>query len=117
MVCPRLEATWRRTLRALRQECAPLLPVRVRREPGPSHQYGYTTLARDEDHFNIVVFERVYEGGRARRCRPLELRDTLVHEWAHACAWPGTDDQHTLEFHDASWGVAYARCYQAVIED
>lgn len=106
---------WRRTLRALRAECEPLLPVRVRLLRGPRPYYGATDLAADRSRFNTTVFREIQE--RDGTVRPLtrgELIDTLVHEWAHALAWAGN---HDLEAHDALWGVAYARCYQAVVED
>lgn len=38
---------------------------------------------------------------------------TLVHEWAHALSW---SDDPLVENHGAEWGVAYARCYQAIFD-
>lgn len=108
---------WRRALHALRLECHPLLPVRVRLLSGPSKHCGHTALALDEAGFNITVFRSVIDCGRPRPMTRLELIDTLVHEWAHALAWPGVPDEFTLDRHDAAWGVAYARCYQTVVED
>lgn len=105
-------------MRALRQECHPLLPVRVRMLPGPSAHFAHTALSTEADAFNITVFRSVkapHEPSRA--CTRQELVDSLMHEWAHAMAWPGVGDEHALEAHDAAWGVAYARCYQTVVED
>lgn len=42
------------------------------------------------------------------------LLDTLMHEWAH-CLTNGVDLQEGSD-HGASWGVAYAACYRAVVE-
>lgn len=36
--------------------------------------------------------------------------DTLIHEWAHARAWPSRSE------HGDRWGVEYARAYRVVME-
>lgn len=110
-------ATWRRTLRALRVECPTVLPVRVSLRAGPSDCFGYASFSKDRTGFNLVVYRSVQEPGcKPREVTRGELRETLVHEWAHLLAYSGLLHEH-LEAHDAAWGVAYARCYQAVIED
>jgi len=108
---------WRNTLRALRAECKPLLPVRVLLRPGPQPYYGYARLNRDRKGFLIVVYKTIdsgFEGIRAQTAG--ELADTLIHEWAHVLAWSGLTHE-SFGAHDAEWGVAYSRCYQAVVED
>jgi hypothetical protein len=108
---------WRRVLRALRQECPPVLPVRVRMLPGPSECFGWADFSRDRTAFNVTVFRSVREPeSRPRVVTRGELRETLIHEWAHLLAYHGLLKE-SLESHDAAWGVAYARCYQAAVED
>lgn len=106
---------WRRTLRALREECPTLLPVRVRRTGALTDYFAVTDLARDGLRFNVTLHERIdspTEGVRA--VTELEMYDSLIHEWAHCLSW---NPSHSLEDHDAQWGVAYARCYNAVEAD
>lgn len=111
-------ARWRAYLRGLREECSPVLPVRVRLLKGPGNDMAQCCLAGDRESFVITIYESV----RARKSKRtwethklhrIEILDALIHEWAHALAWhEGHDD---LEHHDALWGVAYSRCYQAVV--
>lgn len=106
---------WRRDLRALREECPPLLDVRVRLLPGPSNDFGRTNISRDLKHFNLTLYRRIRErDGTVRDVTRQELLDGLVHEWAHALTWASS---HDLEAHDPSWGVSYSRCYQTTCED
>ena len=94
-----------------------MLPVRVRLEPGPSENFGHADFSKDRTAYNIVVYRSVREPGAPPRAVTRgELRETLVHEWAHCLAHLGLL-QDSLEAHDAAWGVAYAKCYQAVVED
>ncbi len=110
-----LRRAWRRDLYALRTECPPLLPVRVRLVPGPSQHFGLTNLSRDRGHFNLTLYRTIVErDGTVRAVTRQELLDALVHEWAHALSWATTQ---SLEAHDPAWGVVYARCYQATCED
>ena len=112
---------WRTAVRALREECPLLLPVRVvldRRLP-PRGRDGrlIAWASASAGAFRIVVRTRVREVG-SRRCRPLhrsELIEALVHEWAHCLAW--RSDESLLEDHGPAWGLAYAACYRATIED
>lgn len=106
---------WRRDLRALRDECPPLLDVRVRLLPGPSEHFGLANLSHDGLHFNLTLWLRIRErDGVVRRVTRQELLDSLVHEWAHVLTWASS---HDLEAHDPAWGVSYSRCYQATSED
>ena len=94
-----------------------MLPTRVRVLPGPSDCYGYADFSRDRTAFNVTLYRSVKEPGvPARAVTRGELRETLVHEWAHLLAYHGLLEE-SFEAHDAAWGVAYARCYQAVVED
>ena len=94
---------YRLALRALRAECPVDRPVRVRLEHTLAEKFGSCNLTQDEKGFTITVFTR---GSSAS-----ELRDTIVHEWAHAMVW-GAETKHGPE-----WGVAFARAYRAAIED
>lgn len=38
----------------------------------------------------------------------------LVHEWAHALSWVEGDFLDVEDDHDASFGIAQARCYRAL---
>jgi len=107
---------YRTTLRALRAECPAHVPVRVRLVKGPSRHLGLTNTSSDGKSFNVTLYRTVREPetDRARPVTRQELLDALVHEWAHALSWSATDPS---EAHDAAWGVAYARCYQATCED
>lgn len=110
---------YRRALHALRLECPTLLPVRVvlRREPAPVRLCGWSSVVGEKRGFRVVICLRVFERG-AKRPRPLhmsEIIEVLMHEWAHCLAWhSGHSD---LQDHPPGWGVAYAECYRAVIED
>lgn len=110
------QLAWRRALRALRAECPPLLPVKVRLLPGPCPDFGWTTLSSDGAQFNIVVARKLRSGRETHECSKYELVDTLMHEWAHALTWNGLLDGD-LETHTPEWGVAFARCYQAAVQD
>ena len=96
----------RRVGRALRDECPPSMPVRVR-------------LVNRSDGWigSCAVRSRYYE---IRLCFAgatiQELVDTLLHEWAHALAY-GTTFRAEFDDHGPEWGVAYSRAYQATVED
>lgn len=111
----RTAAAWRRTLYALRLECPPLLPVRVRSPWRDCGHFGLTNLSRDGAHFNVTIPRRVRDRstGRVRAVTRQELLDSLCHEWAHVLTWHADDH----EAHGAEWGRQYARCYRAVVED
>ena len=128
MTSPSTLKRYRRALQGLRSECPLLLPVRVvlsRRRPprpgrssyGAAHWAGWSTIVEDQNSFRIVVRTHVYERGgqRCRRMHGSEIVETLIHEWAHCMAW--TSDHAELEDHGPAWGVAYAKCYRAIIED
>jgi hypothetical protein len=44
-----------------------------------------------------------------------EIVETLIHEWAHCMAWKA--DHSDLHQHGPGFGLAYAACYRAIIED
>jgi predicted Zn-dependent protease with MMP-like domain len=68
-----------------------------------------------EAGFRITLRERVLENGKPRDATLAELRDTLVHEYAHCLAW--SEDHLNFAHHDAVWGVRFSQAYQAVISD
>ena len=94
---------WDDALKALREECPPLYPVWVVRLK-QTDSWGMCTFEPDRERFVIVV-------------QPHEslsyMLDLLIHEWAHAMDWFSPEDGDTD--HPASWGVAYARAYNAVM--
>lgn len=104
-------AKYRRALRSLRAECPTHYRVRVRLNHTNRKLFGWTSVDHDAGTVSITVCT----GGRRRGNTPEELRETIVHEWAHAMVMrphvPGD------AAHDAEWGVAYARAYQAAVED
>lgn len=115
-----MERTFRTVLQGLRQECPTSmgLPVKVRRKRG--YHCGllmaYSTTSLDERSFLIVLFEKVKNrDGTIRPVSLEEMRDCLIHEWAHVMAW--TPEHHNMEIHDAAWGVMFAKAYSAVVED
>lgn len=112
-----VKKAYRRLLRALREECAPLLPVAVRVTSLPKDWFGETSLSRDGTCFRILLRSRVVDSDGVRPVTRQELLDALVHEWAHALSWPGVPEAPHLERHGPEWGVAYAKCYQATVED
>lgn len=101
---------YRTALRALRLECPTDIPVRVRLNHTCTQWYGWTS--KTKGGLTITICTRYTRG---RLCNESELRDTIVHEWAHVMvAAPCTAGQG---HHDALWGVAYAKAYAAVVED
>ena len=101
---------YRKALRALRAECPTDIPIRVRLNHTSTASFGWTS--KTKRGLTITVCTRYSTG---RRCTDAELRDTIVHEWAHAMvSAPCTPGEG---FHDALWGVAYAQAYRAAVED
>lgn len=100
--------TFRRLVQKLRREAPPLLPVRVYvREVVGDGWLGATDLkfrGKRPTHFVIEV----------RRGHAQVMRDTLMHEWAHAIAW--RQGHETVCDHDPEWALAYSRIYQAMVE-
>lgn len=113
------EQDFRRTLQALREECPTSMghPVRVRRTSRVGPSFGWSKLRRHEDVFLIVLRTRIHDfaTGRVRNVTRDELRDTLLHEWAHVMSW--TPVHPSLADHDATWGVNYSKTYQATTMD
>lgn len=100
---PPLPASLAKTLRALRRRF-PLrkgMPLEVRvvvRVPEATY-----AAALVEDGKAAIWIRR-------ERSATLMLH-SLIHEYAHVWAWSWYSD------HPDIWGVAYARCYRAIIED
>lgn len=92
----------------LRAEMPPLLPVRVYvRRALVDECQGTTDLrfARGKpSHFVIEI----------RRSVRAVMKDTLMHEWAHAIAWH--QGHETVCDHDPEWALAYSRVYQLLVE-
>jgi predicted SprT family Zn-dependent metalloprotease len=99
--------TFEHMLKRLRASAPPLLPVRVYVRDRLGDALGDTSLERKgkrPSHFVI----------RIRRASLQVMRDTLLHEWAHAIAW--RDGHETVCDHDPEWALAYSRVYQLIVE-
>ena len=101
-------ATW---IRALKQECPLPAPVKVVWSDPSSASFpddAYASVdrvdGRSGPYFYIQVDRTIHRGLQAH---------FLVHEWAHALVWDSVSPE---DEHGQTWGAAYARCYQAVIE-
>lgn len=102
---------YRDALRALRIEVPLDVPVRVRLNHGKhTGSFGWCGPMKGGG-FTITVC--TWFGNR--RCTSEELRDTIVHEWAHARA--DTRCTVAVNDHGPEFGVAYAASYTAAIED
>lgn len=112
-----LERQYRTRIRALRAECPTAMgyPVEVRRTSVPGPEYGWCDMRDDGESFRIVLRTHVKVNGEVRAVTEGEMRETLIHEWAHAMSW--TPEHHSFADHDAAWGVRYAQAYNAVVED
>lgn len=101
--------TFRQMVAKLRREAPPLLPVRVYvRDRLAGKAWGCATLMVCERNkprrFVIDV----------RKSSLAMMRDTLLHEWAHALTWAEGADVGTD--HGDPWALAYGRCYRILIE-
>lgn len=95
-------------LRVLRREVPTVWPVRVRtRWDCASDQFAGCRLVirrKKDPYFSIVLQPGLHWGFR---------RLLLIHEWAHAFSW--TVEHPNIDDHDPEFGLAYARCYKAVM--
>lgn len=102
-----------RVVEILQQVLPAELPVVVRLgSPGPN-RLGY--CCRRESQFHICISNGI---------RQEFAVEVLIHEWAHALAWPRTVDllaasrmprtQRQRPFHGTDWGKAYSEVYCAV---
>lgn len=115
-VRPRRKRAFRflpRVVKLLQQILPATLPVVVHLgSPGPEC-FGFCRIRKS--HFQICISRDLSEG---------HAIDVLMHEWAHALAWPREDDfsaslrlppaQHQKPFHGAEWGQAYAEVFCVV---
>lgn len=90
-----------RSVEVLKDEVPLDLPVRVTR-PKKMQEWGTCEKLADPDRFLIRVHKEL---------DPDWAVAILVHEWAHARTWV---EDPRLDHHGPEWGVAYARCYQAL---
>lgn len=89
--------------KALRKSVPPNLPVRIRKVPMVDH-VGMTILREGKTpHYEIQLCTSLPENAAVL---------ILLHEWAHALSWDKGGSDHGPE-----WGIAYARCWRAYIED
>lgn len=99
---------FREMVSILRAALPPILPVRVYlRRSVESGAYGACWLVHGSDgrpsHFTIAI----------RKSSWAVVRDSLLHEWAHAIAWSEAHD--VIDDHGPEWGLAMSRVYQAAI--
>jgi hypothetical protein len=119
MVRPRREPAFEffhRVVELLQQLLPAPLPVVVRL--GATGPYCLGHCRRLKSQFRICISRDLSEESA------IEL---LIHEWAHALAWPRKADflassrltraQRQKPFHGAEWGEAYAKVYCAVALD
>lgn len=98
---------FKKMIMELRHEMPPLLPVRVYvREKVGDGWLGCTYLRFKDDKPSHFVIE-------IKKCHNQIMRDTLMHEWAHAIAW--RENHATVCDHDPEWALAYSRVYQLVV--
>jgi len=105
------EARWRDLVALLREKCPTALPLRVRVRArvlidGEEHA-GAQWTARDRKDRPVRLEIAVAEASWA------VMKDTLLHEWAHALSDPlGTARRK----HGIRWGCAMSRVYSAAVE-
>lgn len=93
--------TYRKVVSLLKSKCPTVLPVSVRRTKLPKGHDGICQVK--ESHFLIRI---------DRNLKEHEAIETLIHEWAHAIAWPKCEAQHSDE-----WGKAYSRVYRLFLKE
>jgi hypothetical protein len=104
-------AKYRRALRALRTECPPPPGRRIRVRLDHSRRWLFEFGGcRVSDAGVANIYLRTWYGGR--RVTPEELRDSVIHEWAHATSWTENEEDH-----GPSFGIHWAAAYRAAIED
>ena len=94
---------FREALETLKYECPLPVPVTVQRVK--IRDFGDCDLRTRKDGSKAFVV-RVNT-----RMSKVQQVDVLIHEWSHALAW---SEDPAVDAHGPDWGVAYARCYQAV---
>lgn len=93
--------TYRRAVKLLATKCPAPLPVKVRRVKTASDLDG------DCNHRDTYFYIRIN-----RTLAEHEAIDTLLHEWAHAIAWPSSGDAHSSD-----WGRAYSKVYRLFLKE
>jgi hypothetical protein len=93
-------------LEALATQCPLGAPAEIRLvDLGTLGAWGRTEWLQDRGCWSLLL---------AESDEPV-LRDTLIHEWAHALVSKAGGPLE--DSHGPFWGVAYARCYRAVVGD
>ena len=102
----------RKMVRLLREECPPILPVRVYFRDMTKKTSFYNAFAElkfgadDRPHHFIIVLDENMDWQA--------MWQTLLHEWAHVISW--TSESDTVCDHDPEWGIAMSRIYQEIME-
>ena len=92
----------------LRRDAPPLLPVRVYVRAKLDGGWGETSLilcGKGRPMSFVIAIKRSLR---------VTMRDTLIHEWAHALTW--AEGEHVETDHGDSWALAYGRVYRVLIE-
>jgi hypothetical protein len=112
---PSIPRHLRELQKRLMAKAPPSRPVRVVIRSKESEDFGFCSLG--PKGYSIYVHLRVRDAWhpRGRAVTVAEAADTLVHEWAHALAWPSQHDDSNG--HDGAWGRAYAKAYRVSREE
>lgn len=101
---PEQRKRWNGLIRWLKEGFPAAYPVRVRTCRISKLDAGHTYFSRRPIKEFVI---HISEGSDFR-----DRVESLLHEWAHATSWSFKHDSPQCEdFHDAAWGVEYAKIY------
>ncbi len=86
-------------------------PVEIRMKDLQRRFWGYTQWVEEEERFAIYLNNGFTPEGLGVFWFRSAMRETLVHEWAHCVVWNAAPRRS----HGPLWGVAYSKCYEAVM--
>jgi hypothetical protein len=101
----RQDIKWRKTVNWLRKAFPTKKPVKTRRLTGIKRAKDYRGVCWLEQNKYFVIHVN-------RSCSFATQVDILLHEWAHALTWFGSDNDD----HGDEWALAQGRIYRAFLE-